>query len=70
MINWYDRGISRDLRRGLLTKKYFYKRGHRPAKFDWLSLYKAIADFKLIFRLSFELHSGKIKPQYVAKTAR
>lgn len=62
--------MSLDLTRGLLTKRYFYRRGHRPQRFNWLVLYKAISDFKLLFRLSFDLRTNRLEPQYVSPAMR
>lgn len=57
--------ISKEHRRVVVVRRFFCNRGVYQKDFNWAILYKAIYDFKLIFRFKYNLLSKTITADYV-----
>lgn len=57
--------ISNECRRIVVVRRFFCNRGVYQKNFNWATLYKAVYDFKLIFRFKYNLVSKIITADYV-----
>lgn len=57
--------VSNECRRVVVVRRFFCNRGVYHKDFNWAILYKAIYDFKLIFRFKYSLLTKTITADYV-----
>lgn len=57
--------VSAEQKRLVVVRRFFCNRGVYHRDFNWSLLYKAIYDFKLIFRFKYNLISKTITADYV-----
>ena len=62
--------IQIELKKLIIVKRYFCKRGKYLLNYNWLELYKVISDFKLIFKFKYNLINKTINADYVPKPFR
>lgn len=48
-----------------ITKRYFIRRGHKAPKINWTTLYKTIQEFKLTFKMSYDLKRKSLSLNFV-----
>ena len=62
--------IPYDYKKAIFIKRFFCKRGVYVKWFNWISLYKSIQDFKLIFKFKYSLETKTISAVYIPKGLR
>lgn len=73
-LEFYQRelspSITKEMRRIVLVRRYFCRRGKYLLNYDWLKLYKAIYDFKLLFRFKYNMTSKTLSADYIPRPYR
>lgn len=66
----YDRNVPLELRRIMVTKRYFCKRGRYLQDYDWLGLFQLIQDFKMVLAVKYNFSTKLLACEYVSRNYR
>ena len=62
--------IANEYKRLMVVKRFFCKRGVYMRDYNWVILYRAIYDFKLLFKFKYNLNSQTLTADYVPRPYR
>lgn len=62
--------IKNEHKKIMLVKRFFCRRGVYFKDYDWVLLYKALFDFKLLFRFKYNMASKTLTADYIPRHYR
>lgn len=62
--------IINEHRRVMFVRRFFCKRGTYLKEYKWIDLYRAISDFKLIFKFKYNMTNKSLTADYIPRQFR